>query len=324
MRVPGLKRVKLAARWVRSWFVDGAPILGYHRIAEYVHDPFGICVTPQHFSEQMEILSQHATPISLQELLHGLEKGTLPKRAVAVTFDDGYADVLYHAKPVVERYQIPATVFATTGFLGREFWWDELQRLIYLSAELPAQLSLTLHASTEEWVMGPETYSDIGEHILLSLCDFIRPLSEEERQEAMLQVRSWGGAVAQDTSGTRGLSPDELVELAAGGLVDIGSHTVHHPVLSSLSKPQQRAEIEGAKASLERILGKPVSSFSYPNGSMSSDTLSIVKEAGFDLACTSSNDVAWRASDRFQLPRFWIRDWRGEMFYRWLTRWLNG
>jgi peptidoglycan/xylan/chitin deacetylase (PgdA/CDA1 family) len=323
MRLPGLRRVRLTARWVRSRFVDGALILGYHRIAEYLHDPFGICVTPQHFSEQMEILSQNAGAISLQELVHDLEERTLPKRAVAVTFDDGYADTLYQAKPLLERYQIPATVFVASGYLDRQFWWDELERLLYTPADLPAQLSLTLNACAREWVLGPDASLHTRERTLLSLCDSFRPLPEEERQEAMSQVRRWVGLVPRDMSRARCLRSDELEELAAGEFVDIGAHTVTHPILTGLSKSRQRAEIEGGRAALEQILGQLVSSFSYPNGSVSADTLCMVKETGFDLACASTNDVAWRGSDRFQLPRFWVQDWGGEAFSQWLTRWLN-
>jgi peptidoglycan/xylan/chitin deacetylase (PgdA/CDA1 family) len=85
----------------------------------------------------------------------------------------------------------------------------------------------------------------------------------------------------------------------------------------------QEIEIQQSKACLEALLGQPVISFSYPNGSLSEDTVSIVKEAGFACACTSVRDVVWRGSNCFQLPRFWIQDWDGATFYRWLVRWLS-
>lgn len=323
MRLPGLKRARLATYWLRSQFVDSALILGYHRIADCSRDPLGICLTPRHFSEQLEILSQHARPISLQNLVRGLGKGDLPKRAVAVTFDDGYATTLYQAKPLLERYRIPATVFVASGYLNREFWWDEAERLLYSPERLPARLSVSFDGQRRDWSVGSGAALNDRDRLLLSLCDFLRPLTEKQRQEAMSQIRSWAGAQVEEVPLSRGLRSDELTELAEGELVEIGAHSVTHPILAGLSTSQVRTEIEGSKKTLEEILACPVSSFSYPNGSVSPETLSVVREAGFRLACTSANDVVWRASDRYQLPRFWVQDWEGEAFFRWLSRWLN-
>ena len=121
---------------------------------------------------------------------------------------------------------------------------------------------------------------------------------------------------------TRALTADELTELAAGGLVDIGAHTMTHPVLAELPIAAQQAEIQGSKARLEELLGHPVTSFSYPNGSLCEETPSLVRDSGFSCACASHNDIAWRGSDPFHLPRFWVPNWDGEAFERWLNMWL--
>jgi len=142
MRIPGLKGLRLGARWLRSRFVGEGLILGYHRVADVARDTYSLCVTPQHFAEQLQVLHKYTQPISLRQLAKGLLDGNLPKRSVVVTFDDGYADVVDYAAPLLERYQIPATVFVSTGYVGREFWWDELERIVLSAAVLPDELSL--------------------------------------------------------------------------------------------------------------------------------------------------------------------------------------
>lgn len=330
MRIPGLKILKQSARWLRSRFVNGALILGYHRVADVRHDPFAMCVSPQHFAEQLEVLRQYAHPISLEELIQGLRDGHLPQRTVVLTLDDGYVDALYQAKPRLEHYQIPATVFIATGYLGREFWWDELERMLS-PAQLPEQLSLAIDGKTYEWILddkdncapkidakGPK------QHLLWSLYERLLALSPEARQTVMAQLWEWVGPASNGRQPDRALTPEEVTQLAAGRLVEIGAHTVTHPMLATLPAAAQQAEIQQSKTCLEEMLGRPVSSFSYPNGSATEYTWTLVREAGFSCACTSLNDVTWHGSDLFYLPRFWIPDWDGATFARWLQWWLRG
>lgn len=303
----------------------GGLILGYHRVADVTEDPYAMCVTPRDFAQQLEVLRRQAQPISLTELVSGLRVGDLPKGAVALTLDDGYADALANVKPLLERYQIPATVFVTSGYLGRAFWWDELERMLFAPARLPARLSLRVNGAAYEWPRDVSTDGGSGDrrqHLLRSLYRWLLPLSPDERQEAMVALRDWAGVEPDDQPRARVLTADEVIELAAGDLVDIGAHTVSHPVLSALPLPQQQSEIEGSKAHLEELLGRPVTSFSYPNGSCSRETRAIVRELRFSCACASDKDVAWRGSDPFYMPRFWVPNWDGDHFSRWLARWL--
>jgi peptidoglycan/xylan/chitin deacetylase (PgdA/CDA1 family) len=325
-----MKTVLRSARWLRSRLVDGALILGYHRVAESPRDPFALSVTPQHFAEHLDILGQHAYPIHLQELVAALRRGTLPRRAVVLTFDDGYADNLYTAKPLLERYQIPATVFVTTGHLGREFWWDALARSVLLPATFPFKLRLLVRGTMLEWDLGGANNRHGGAadkgarlHLLLALQQRLSALEAEERRRVLDQLDVWSGVEATACSFDRALTPDELLQLDDGGLIEIGSHTVTHPILAALAHPEQQREIHQSKTHLETILGKPVMSFSYPHGAVSDATADVVQEAGFSCACMSYNDIARLGSDRFRLPRFWIPDANGEAFSRWLYWWLR-
>jgi len=127
--------------------------------------------------------------------------------------------------------------------------------------------------------------------------------------------------VSSQTS--RALTADELSELSRDDLVDIGAHGETHSLLAQLPAATQESEIQRSKAVLERVLGRPIVGFSYPYGSVSATTAEIVRRAGYAFACASHTDVASAASHRFVLPRFWIPDWDGRTFSRWLTRWLR-
>jgi peptidoglycan/xylan/chitin deacetylase (PgdA/CDA1 family) len=330
MRIPGLKTLKLAGRWLRSRFVNGAIILGYHSVSETPSDPYSLGITPQHFAEQLEVLRKDGQLLSLQELLRALREGHVPRRAVVLTFDDGYADTLYTAKPLLERYHIPATVFITTGALGREFWWEELKRLLLTPETLPERLSLTIEGTIYEWTVSAagenrlwQVAADPRLRLLWSLHQELRTLPEDERQRVLARLRIWAGTTSPGQMSRRALSTDEILELAQGDLIEVGAHTVTHSPLADLSPAMQRCEIVQSKRYLEDLLAQPVTSFSYPHGSLSDSTVAVVRETGFTCACRSFNDVTWRGSDRFQLPRLWARDWDGDRFRRWIIRWLK-
>src|SRR4051812_35493116 len=108
-------------RYTRRIFGDRhAPvILMCHRIAEPAWDPWALSIAPARFDEQLRRLTAERIPLSMTELVARLEAGTLPSRAVALTFDDGYVDNLRAAKPILEEHRVPATVFLTTGYVGR-------------------------------------------------------------------------------------------------------------------------------------------------------------------------------------------------------------
>jgi peptidoglycan/xylan/chitin deacetylase (PgdA/CDA1 family) len=118
------------------------------------------------------------------------------------------------------------------------------------------------------------------------------------------------------------LAVKDLISLAQNPLFEIGAHTVSHPKLSGLSTVEQETEITRGKRELESILGRPITSFSYPHGSYSDVTVEIVRRARLQVACTIEGRPVSRSDDPFVLPRIIVSNWSGDLFEERLRRWL--
>ncbi len=333
----GFGRLRGAASRLRYRLRPKALILAYHRVADLATDPFQLAVTPGHFAEHLEALRKHASPVSLRQLTRALGDGRVPRRAVVVTFDDGYADNLHAALPLLERHEIQATVFIASGYVGRsgEFWWDELERLVLCPVELPGLLRLRIGEETHLLELGdgsryPEgdrqargtwRYSEEGPHhprhrLFCSLYKILLELAADAREGAMRQLSAWARSERTARDEYRVLSEGELVRLGGSQLIEIGGHTHNHPKLSALSGRAQREEIRGGKLQLESILGRAVVQFSYPYGSYTDQTVAEVRDAGFESACTTGAMVVSGREDPYLLPRIYPDDWDGEEFSR--------
>jgi peptidoglycan/xylan/chitin deacetylase (PgdA/CDA1 family) len=325
MRIPGLKTAKILSRWIRARLLGGALILAYHRVSQAEQDYYEVCVRPEYFVEHMEIVRKYAHPISFSELVQHLRNGSVPAKSIVVSFDDGYADTLYQAKPTLEKYAIPATVFVCTGYAGKEFWWDELDRLVRLSRAEVGTLCLDLGQSRFVWNQSdasPEAGLAARNKFRQALYDFLLASDVENQKHAMNMIRSWSGVSSFEMLNARSMSHEELLQLADGGLIELGAHTRHHPMLARLSRERQREEITGSKTDLEGLLGRRVEGFAYPNGIATESAQRIVREASFSHACISEPGLIRDNHSVYQIPRFWPQDWDGEKFTRWLKRWI--
>ena len=305
-------------------------ILAYHRIAEPVIDPWGLAVAPGRFQEQLAVLRATREPLSLGAFFDRLERGNLPANAVAVTFDDGYVDNLKAAKPRLEPAGIPATVFLATGYVGgaREFWWDELARLIL---EFPSAIDceialggkrhrLALSALTRDeartpWTDWQKPRTD-RERTFIAVWSQLRSLTSAQRDEALAALRAVleGGMPPE---GNLPMRAEEIVELARGGLIEIGAHSQTHPTLTALPPEEARREIAESKNECERLIGGPVQGFAYPHGAHDDATCASVRDLGFRFACAIKNrSVAVDRFNSFALPRLKVLNWSAEEFER--------
>jgi peptidoglycan/xylan/chitin deacetylase (PgdA/CDA1 family) len=294
----------------------------YHRVFQASADPWELCVSPRHFNEHLDLLRRNYQVLGLHELVRLLKDGQLPKRGVVLTFDDGYADNLWNAKPLLEQYEVPATVFVTTGSIDSswEFWWDDLERALLQPKTLPKHLRLSVQDRLYEW---PIISSEDRQLAYKSIYQILQPLEPADRNQVINELLAWADMDPTARSDYRPLTTDELIQLAQSEFVDIGAHSVTHPLLAGTSQAAQTAEITGSRQKLEEILGGSVDTFSYPYGNLASDTVEIVKAAGFEIALTSDGKAVEVGANPFRLGRFGVGNWDGEKFKEHLNKFFR-
>jgi len=297
-------------------------VLQYYRISLLCHDPLQLAVEPCKFEQQMEYLASNFNVISMEEMKQHLETAApFREKTVVVTFDGGYTDVLYTAKEVLERYEVTATVFATSANIigGRQFWWNELENFL-IANHFQGQLEVEIDDKLYNWPL-------MNQHDRFRAYDdlySILPNKTPPEQEAIVdQINQSLDLQAEELDSYRTMSAQELKKLEEGGLITIGGHTHNYVKLSSLPKWQQVEEISKNKDVLEEVLGHRIEYFSYPFGndnSYTAETIDILEDFGFSLACGNSYGAVSIAggTNRYGLPRVKAGNWKPFTFYRFL------
>jgi peptidoglycan/xylan/chitin deacetylase (PgdA/CDA1 family) len=264
----------------------GPVILLYHRVAEAIRDPWELCVSPAHFRSHLEALSQDARVVPL---LDCTRPNVEAQPAVSITFDDGYIDNLTASK-LLEEYGLPATFFVMTAGLHNDLepWWDELGR-----------------------VVSPDAY--------LGSWQQLHSMSLIDREDVIAALFGDAGIERSLDPHSRLLRAQEVAQLAASRLMEIGAHTQSHPSLATLGPANQLREIIGSKRELEQVVGRRVTSFAYPFGTRehySGDTIQLVRAAGFKRACANGGGTVQPDSSHFALPRVHVPDCDGDGLLR--------
>lgn len=313
----------------------GPVILMYHQVADLDDDRWELAVSPRHFTEQLEVLSRRRSVVPLGAITEALHDHRLDPLHAAITFDDGYLDNLANAKPILERFALPATVFVVGGAVGqgREFWWDELDRLFLGDHALPGSLELPLADRVHRWTLRAPGDTDLPARIRTIsrgrlhrvLWRRLRTLPGAERGQAIDALRAWAGLPAAVRPDRRVMTAGNLHQLSAGGLIEIGAHTATHPRLAALTPADQCDDIQQGKEILEAIVDAPVTSFSYPFGGrldVSATSVEAVRSAGFARACTTRPGAVHPRTDPLRLPRLYVGDWSGDEFEQRLAPWI--
>lgn len=299
----------------RHFFRARKMILLYHRVARSESDPWSLCVTPEHFAEHLEVVRKHSA-VQLAQIQSSGRRFGRRGCSVAITFDDGYADNFSQAAPLLERYGLPATFFIVTGYAGgnREFWWDELENIVFASALWSSPVELTIDGITHSFQMESEA---ARERLFFVLYGFLQPLAHETRLELLDELSRRSFQIPRARPSHRAMNRNEIAKLAGTNLFEIGAHTITHPKLSAQPAATQRAEIQGSKTWLEDLLGKPVASFAYPYGGRhhyAQIAVEAARDAGFRNACTTAARDVTKTEAPLELPRFNITDMNGEEF----------
>jgi len=275
-------------------------ILIFHRVLPEPDSLFPNEATAETFDAQMGLLKSVFNVLPLTEAIARLKTGTLPARAACITFDDGYADNLTHALPVLQKHGLHATFFIATSYLngGRMFndtVIESIRQCPFDTLDLN-DLGLGMH----ELGSNAAKAEAIGK-----ILPQVKYLPLDAREDTVAQVAERAG-VSSLPDGLM-MTTGQLKALHAAGM-EIGGHTHRHPILAKLDRNPARNEIAAGKTWLEDTLGTPVRVFAYPNGKPGSDYLpeqaDIVRELGFEGAVSTQRGASTRQSDVFQLRRF--------------------
>jgi len=251
------------------------------------------------FERKMRWIARWFNVLPLSSAVDRLFDGSIPRRSLSITFDDGYADNEQVAAPLLHRLGLSATFFVSTGFLdGSCMWNDRVIEAIRAArcgsidigiARLPALPLHSLQARREA----------IGR-----ILQAIKHLDQGERDATVARIVERCAAPPIADLMMREHQVRHLHELG----MEIGAHTVSHPILARLAPDAAHAEIRSSKSHLEGIVASPVRLFAYPNGVPQQDYaaahVQMVRDCGFVAAVSTARGSASRRSDRFQLPRF--------------------
>lgn len=330
----------------RRRFAKSLVVLTYHRVARLDRDPQLLCVQPDNFMAHMEIIKRLAYPVQLEDM-DGYFKTFNRRKGIAVTFDDGYADNLHHAAPIVERSKVPITIFISTGFVdrSREFWWDYLERVFLGPSELPEKVELVVGHETVNvdfrgyghWSINDaakynrwnvlESVDPTPRHrVYRKLCELVKPLTPEVRRDTINRIEKWSGIenIARDTH--KILSREDLKCLCQHAWINLGAHTINHVMLATSSDLEKESEIGGPQEFFEKLSLTPVDGFAYPYGmNLDFDDTSVryVKQKRYKYACANYPGKLNYQTDRYKIPRFMVRDWSAGVFESHLRRWLR-
>ena len=271
-------------------------VLLYHRVCDLPLDMWGLAIKPEVFERHIRFYKENYNILRFDE-----DWSEVQEPSLVLTFDDGYADNLQYALPILEKYQVPATIFVSSGNIGtdREFWWDELERIIFYN-------------NKNEYYFRPN-----GEHFPITTnrekekaCQrirlFLKNLLPKERDEFLKGMMGELDADSLPRPINRSVNEKELRKLASSPYITIGGHTVTHNMLSAESKEQQEWEIITSKSKIEDIIDNEITVFSYPFGGcddINGHSIESVKKAGYKRAATTSVGLVGTGTEPYTIPR---------------------
>jgi peptidoglycan/xylan/chitin deacetylase (PgdA/CDA1 family) len=299
-------------------------IIAYHRVVAmppkeiYPFDSGLVSATPENFDWQLRFLRRNFDVVAFSDVINHLDRRQrLPRRPVVITFDDGFDDNYHVAYPLLRSHGLAATFFVCTGYIGRQesFWFDELAHLVMRVP--PGSIELA-----EAGISIPIA-DDVGSrrHAVDDLLRAMKNLSDAPRREFLQHFYDQYGSY-RDPSARRQSLPmtwPQIIEMSAGGM-EFGSHSVSHPILSSLDDASLAREMSGSKHELESRLEKRIDTISYPEGSHAAFDARVIQAAvtaGYRLGCSYMSGMnQLSALARFQLRRQPIENHESRVYFR--------
>lgn len=305
MATPESFRQDLSALYPHNQGGASLTVLLYHRVLRQPDPMLPSDLDAATFDAQLSSLSRVFRVLSLEDALGRLRNGTLPARALSITFDDGYRDNIEVAVPILKQNGMTATFFIATGFLGSGRMMHDT--VIETLRRLPSQ-QIDL-----EWIgLGKRAIDEVSSRVTIA-DDFMRKIKYRSLHEGLIACERLAQGVHASLPIDLMMTSEHVVLLASAGM-SVGAHTHDHAILSGLDAAEGYSQIIKSRNVLTDILGSAPNMFAYPNGKPNIDYRSthveMVRRAGFLGAASVSIGTATRTSDHFQVPRFvpWDRN----------------
>lgn len=274
-------------------------ILIFHRVLPTSDPLFPAETDARRFAEVCGWFKSWFNILPLDQAVSRLKAGSLPARAACITFDDGYADNFQVAMPILRQHGLQATFFIATGFLdGGRMWNDTIIETV--RGTTSSLLDLTsLNLGQHPVSTMAEKRAAIGALInQIKYRPALQRIRVTEEIANLAQVQ-----LPQDLM----MTSSQVKSMHQAGM-QIGAHTVSHPILAQLRDDQAKDEISKSKTFLERLLDERVGLFAYPNGKPGDDylpqTVEVVRNLGFDAAVSTQWGVSKQGDDLMQIRRF--------------------
>lgn len=276
-------------------------VLTFHRVHARPDPLFPGEPDADRFDQLMRLVSRSFRVLSLAQAADHLAQASLPARSLVLTFDDGYADNVEVALPILQRHGLTASFFVSTGFLdGGRMWNDSVIECLRAST----RSSLDLAEFGVAAAVPLQTLAQRQQAVQL-LLPKIKYLNLGQRELALTKLQSLCGVA--NLPRNLMMSTAQLRSLQSAGM-EIGGHTVSHPILTTLSGEQAEEEIALGRERLQQLIDQPVQVFAYPNGKPGQDYdashVALVRKLGFRAAVSTAAGAAGAGADLFQLPRY--------------------
>jgi peptidoglycan/xylan/chitin deacetylase (PgdA/CDA1 family) len=291
-------------------------VLIFHRVLPAPDPLFPEEPCARRFDALVALLARSFTLLTVGQAHAHWAAGTLPRRAAVISFDDGYADNATVALPILQRHGVPATFFVASGFLdGGRMWNDTVIESLRRAPAGTVDLgflglgALPLHDAASR------------RRAIDAVLPRIKYLDLQAREPMLQRLHQACGApeLPQDLM----MTSAQLRALQAAGM-EIGAHTVMHPILTALPDAEAERELREGRQRLQQITGAPVDVLAYPNGKPGTDYdrrhVAMARALGFRCAVSTARGTVRADSDAHQWPRFtpWDRD-----ALRWTARLLG-
>lgn len=300
-----LKRKKLK-RALQRWRFGNCTVLLYHRIANATYDPQQLCVSPENFKMQLQYLKKRYHFLTVEEFDdHLINRKPFKRNSLLITFDDGYADNLKNAIPILENEQLQALFYISIHNLNNQsiFWWDELDLIFKYPEKIDSKVLNQLFKNTN--------VADVNSLYNYYLTKLKRASSLREREDYLGEVRMLRVVLEEERKEYYCLTYDECITMGNSKAAIIGAHSINHLSLAALSNSDQEHEITESVMELSKIIKKRISYFSYPYGEKhdyNEFSEAVCKKLNLNHAAANYGGYMDCISNKYAFTRFVVRN----------------